>query len=93
MEYERVVLLLSEASVPSQWVEQEVEKALEKERRNKSLALIPVRIDDAVFTVNAGWASYLKNTRNIGDFRRWTVPDEYQRHFERLLSALVKPAE
>jgi hypothetical protein len=88
-EFDRVLLVLSTKSMASQWVEQEVEKALEKERQYKRMVLMPIRIDDFVFQVNAGWASYLKNTRNIGDFRRWNDKLLYQEQLERLLTGLT----
>ncbi len=40
-------LVLSEHSVNSQWVEQEVETALRREREENATVLFPVRLDDA----------------------------------------------
>src|SRR5205823_9039126 len=42
-------LVLSASSMVSDWVEQEVERALERERREKKDVLFPLRIDDSVF--------------------------------------------
>jgi hypothetical protein len=82
-------LVLSEHSVNSQWVEQEVETALGREREQPdSTVLFPVRLDDAVFGVKKGWPSLVSNTRNIGDFRGWKDHDNYQKSFERLLNDL-----
>ena len=50
--------------------------------------LFPIRLDDAVFDVEAGWVSFLKNTRAIGDFRAWTDPAKYDEAFQRLLRDL-----
>jgi hypothetical protein len=36
----------------------------------------------------AGWATHIKRTRNIGDFSRWKEHDSYQKAFERLLRDL-----
>ena len=85
---EKLLLILSESSVKSQWVEQEVEKALERERKEDQLVLFPVRLDGAVFDVAAGWASFLKNTRAIGDFTDWDDDDKYNAAFQRLLRDL-----
>jgi uncharacterized protein YjbI with pentapeptide repeats len=46
--HERLLLILSENSVSSEWVEKEVETAFEKEQRQKRTVLFPLRLDDAV---------------------------------------------
>ena len=46
--YDKVMIVLSEASVQSRWVEREVNAAFEREERDKRLVLFPIRIDDAV---------------------------------------------
>ena len=86
--HEKLLLLLSEHALKSDWVEDEVEIALEKERRQGREMLFPVRLDDAVMQTSQAWAAKLRRTRHIGDFTRWTDPQEYQRTFERLLHDL-----
>lgn len=86
--HDKLLLILSENSINSQWVEQEVEKALEKERDEDRLVLFPIRIDDSVFETKAGWAPYVKNSRHIGDFSDWKNHDSYKKAFERLLRDL-----
>lgn len=87
--YDKLLLVLSEASVNSQWVEQEVETAFAKERESEGkTVLFPVRIDDAVMESKAGWPALLKNTRNVGDFTDWKDHDSYQRAFDKLLRDL-----
>jgi hypothetical protein len=90
--YDKLLLVLSKNSMASQWVEQEVETALERERRQGTIVLFPVRIDNAVMGLETGWPALVKNTRNIGDFRRWKTHAEYQKAFDRLLRDL-KAAE
>jgi hypothetical protein len=81
--------VLSEASVSSQWVEQEVETALSREREPEGgTILFPIRIDDAVMEIKSGWPALLKNTRNVGDFTDWKNHDSYQKAFDRLLRDL-----
>jgi hypothetical protein len=79
---------LSEHSVQSAWVQDEVESALERERREKRLVLFPIRIDDAVMETDQAWAASIRRTRHIGDFTRWKDHDSYQTAFERLLRDL-----
>ena len=45
--YDKLLLVLSEVSLGSQWIEHEVETALQKERDDKASVLFPVRLDDA----------------------------------------------
>jgi hypothetical protein len=86
--HDKLMLVLSKHSVVSDWVEQEVETALERERREKRTVLFPIRLDDAVMKVESGWPALVRNTRNIGDFRRWKQHDSYQKAFDRLLRDL-----
>jgi uncharacterized protein YjbI with pentapeptide repeats len=87
--HDKLLLVLSEDSVSSQWVEQEVETALAREHEQEGrTVLFPIRIDDAVMGSKAGWPALLKNTRNLGDFTRWKDHDSYQKAFERLLRDL-----
>jgi hypothetical protein len=73
--YDKLLLVLFKTSVVSQWVEQEVETTLERERQQGTTILFPVRIDNTVMTLEAGWPALIRNTRNIGDFRRWKTHD------------------
>jgi hypothetical protein len=92
--HDKLLLILSAASVASQWVEQEVESALEKERAleeqsgAKRTVLFPIRVDDAVMDADVAWARLIKNSRNIGDFTRWQDPVAYQSALARLLRDL-----
>ncbi len=87
-EHDKLLLVLSEHSVESVWVESEVETAFEKERQQKWLVLFPIRLDDSVMQTRYAWAAEIRRTRNIGDFRGWTQPDAYQQALNRLLRDL-----
>jgi uncharacterized protein YjbI with pentapeptide repeats len=86
---DKVLLILSEHSIESDWVEDEVTKAFEEERTHKKIALFPIRLDDTVMDTNEAWAAKLRAQRNIGDFRRWEEHDEYQKSFARVLRDLT----
>jgi hypothetical protein len=90
---DKVLLVLSEASCASEWVEDEVTKAFAEERARGDLILFPVRIDDAVFKTEEAWALKLRDNRNIGDFRDWKKDDAYRKTLERLLRDLLRVAE
>jgi hypothetical protein len=74
---DKLLLILSENSIASDWVEDEVNKAFAEERDRKRLVLFPVRIDDAVMASSEPWAGKLRDQRNIGDFRKWKDHDAY----------------
>ncbi len=49
--YDKLLLVLSEYSVASQWVEQEVERALARERKENKVILFPIRPNTYIDTV------------------------------------------
>ena len=88
---EKLLLILSSASIASTWVEDEVEAALEEEERASSerrTVLVPITIDNAVQETNRAWARKLKRARHIGDFSQWNDADAYQKALTRLLRDL-----
>jgi len=90
--YDKVLLLLSEHSVKSAWVEEEVKRAWEREGEpaepGEPLVLFPIRLDDTVMQTERAWARQLRYLRHIGDFTRWKDHDAYQDHFQQLLNGL-----
>lgn len=86
--YDKLLLVLSENSIASNWVAYEVERALNKEPTGVPKVLYPIRLDNAVMTSQAGWANDIKSTRHISDFTHWRNLDDYQKAFNRLLRAL-----
>lgn len=86
---DKLLLILSEHSIASEWVEDEVTAAFEEERRRGGEAvLFPIRLDDAVFDTREAWAGKLRANRNIGNFRQWKDHDAYRKGLERLLRDL-----
>jgi uncharacterized protein YjbI with pentapeptide repeats len=85
---DKLLVILSEASIASDWVEDEVNKAYAEERERKETVLFPIRIDEAVMTTPEPWARKLRDQRNIGDFRQWKKPADYQKSLDRLLRDL-----
>ena len=86
--HDKLMVLLSENSVGSPWVEKEVETAFEKERRQSRTVLFPIRLDDAVMETDQAWAADIRRGRHIGDFRDWKNHDSYKKAFDRLLRDL-----
>ena len=86
--YDKLLVVLSQSSVTSRWVEHEVETAMGKELEGVPNVLFPVRLDNTILESKAGWASHIRLMRHIGDFERWKDHDEYQKSIQRLLRDL-----
>lgn len=88
---DRLLLILSEHSIISDWVEHEVETALARERHDKRTILFPIRLDNAILErPYTGWAATVQNERHIGDFTQWKDHDHYHTAFDHLLHDLKK---
>lgn len=86
--HDKLLLVLSQDSISSPWVEKEVETAFERERRENRIVLFPIRLDDAVIETNEAWAADIRRTRHMGDFTKWEDRVSYAKAFERLLRDL-----
>src|SRR5262245_26410700 len=87
---DKMLLILSEHSIKSGWVEDEVTKAFaEGRKRDGQPMLFPIRLDDTVMTTDKAWAAKLREQRNIGDFRHWKDHDKYMQSLERVLRDLA----
>ncbi len=62
--YDKLLVVLSENSIASAWVEKEVETAFEEERRRNATVLFPVRLDDAVMETGQAWAADIRRARS-----------------------------
>jgi len=95
--WDKLILVCSKNSLSPKtgwWVEQELERALEKERELREKlnrivpVLIPIRLDDYVFEK---WSNSYKSSvtqRHIGDFRNWRNSQDYIEAFEKLRTAI-----
>ena len=86
---DKLLLILSEHAVTSDWVEREVELAFERERQPpETLILFPIRLDDAMMQTYTAWAGDIRRIRFVADFRQWQDDLAYQRALQRLLRDL-----
>jgi hypothetical protein len=96
---ERLLLILSPDSINSEWVKAEIAKARQREVRDKTRVLFPVRMgisfdqlrDWEYFDADIGKDS-AREIREyyIPDFSRWKSHDSYQEEFAKLLRDLTK---
>jgi len=63
--HDKLLFILSEHSVQSNWVEHEVEHALDREKIEKKNILFPVRLDESVMDSTTGWAGNIRRQRHI----------------------------
>jgi hypothetical protein len=89
-EHDKLILILSEDSIKSEWVKFEVEIAQSKEHESEALVLFPISIDEAITTCTEGWAQSLRENRHIGDFIHWEQHNNHQQAFADLLRALER---
>jgi hypothetical protein len=85
---DKLLLILSEQSIKSDWVEDEVIKAYAEERKRGQIVLFPIRLDDAVMRAKEAWAGLVRRDRNIGDFTHWENHTDY---IARVVRDLTKP--
>ena len=90
---EKLIVILSENSIQSEWVGDEVEAAIEQEKASGKNVLFPISLDGAVFDTRDDWAAKIKRRISIGDFSKWKNEGAYQKMFDRLLRDLKASGE
>ena len=91
--YDKLVVICSQHSLQSPPVIREIERALQKEDREHTNVLFPVRIDDYLL---GDWDHPHKAdvvSKAIGDFRGWENHATYTKAFPRFLDALNRPQQ
>jgi hypothetical protein len=94
--YDRLLLILSEASMNSEWVKTEIANARQKELAQGGRVLFPITL--VPFETVKKWKNFDPDTGKdsareireyyIPDFSDWKSHDKYQDAFERLLKDL-----
>lgn len=85
LSHRHLIVILSEYSIHSWWVEGEVRAALEKERAQTYRCLIPIMLDKEVMSTEKAWAKWIRNRLYIADFSAWQEVNKYRKAIEQLL--------
>ena len=87
--HDKLLLVVSEHSIRSEWVKEEVEVAFEKENKSGAEKIItPIFIDRAFLEIDdVAWVVKLRQ-RHCADFTGWKDHDKYRAAFEQLLKWL-----
>ena len=96
LKYDKLLLVLSEHSMKSQWVEFEIRKARKQEVQKKKRVLFPIRL--VSYKAIKEWECFDADTKKdlateireyyIPDFSDWKNPAAYKKEFDRLLRDL-----
>jgi len=99
--YDRLLLILSDHSIKSSWVETEISTARKRELRERRRMLFPVRL--VGFATLRDWECFDADTGKdsareireyfIPDFSEWKDHDRYKKAFDRLLHDLKTSGE
>lgn len=86
--HDRVVVVLSQASVRSSWVRQEIKNASRLEQARKTPVLFPISLDQSLFLPSGKpHLAYLRD-RLVLDFSGWRDQAKYQKAFSSLVRDL-----
>ena len=92
--HDKVLLCCSKASLTSTWVEDEIAMTFEKERKYKSLVLIPLDLDTYLFEHWFSGKAPRIRERLAADFTGWEQDNKkFKAQFERVVRALQTDEE
>jgi TIR domain-containing protein len=80
---DKFLAIFSNASLRSRWFESELRQALELEAERSTTVLIPIRVDNAVFSADGPLWVEMRD-RLIVDFRDWRFENAYNKSFRQL---------
>lgn len=91
--YDKMILVCSKESLKSWWVEEELDRVFEKERKyrveqgKKLRLLIPITIDDTLFKSDESRPKSIRK-RIVGDFKGWENEEKFEEYLVQLIEAL-----
>jgi hypothetical protein len=89
-DYDKIIHVLSEHSLSSNWFRVEVKVALDTEKNEEQQVLFPVCLDTAYLESKHQWAIDLRQTHHIYDFTHWKKDEEYREGLDQLLDDVLR---
>jgi len=86
--YDHLLLVLSEHSIKSSWMEKDVAAALMHKQHQHKRVLFPILLDDAILHTSQPWITHLSGRCPFADFTGWKEPEAYQQALHQLVHAL-----
>jgi len=86
---DKILLIVSQASINSSWIRQEIETAIGLEEARKRTVLFPIRLDDSVLSSKSTSEIKQLQDKYIVDFSGWQNSADYRRSFSRLVRDLA----
>lgn len=83
--HDKELLVMSENSIESDWIEEEVNIAFQKEDQTGEIVLVPVMLDDSVKYSEKPWIAKVRRSRQVLDFSLW----QDEETFEEMLGSLA----
>lgn len=91
--HEKMIMIISENSIDSEWTENEYDRTVEKEKQTGKTVLVPITLDGSVKITEQPWAINMKQTRYAADFSMWRDEESYQEMLSCVLDELSTEEE
>ena len=76
--HDKELLIMSENSLESDWLEDEIYAAFEKEEQTGEMILLPIILDDSVKYSDKPWIAKVRRSRQVYDFSLWQDEETYK---------------
>jgi len=86
--HDKELLIMSEHSLASAWLEDDIYAAFEKEEKTGEIILIPILLDDSVKYSEKPWIVKMRRSRQIFDFSLWQDDETYRDMLDSLARGL-----
>jgi hypothetical protein len=86
--HDKELLIMSEHSLESDWLENDIYAAFEKEEKTGEIILIPILLDDSVKYSEKPWIVKMRRSRQVFDFSLWQDDETYGETLTGLVRAL-----
>jgi hypothetical protein len=76
--HEKELLVMSENSLKSDWLEEEIYTAFQKEEQTGEIILLPIILDDSVKYSEKPWIAKVRRSRQVYDFSLWQDEETFK---------------